>query len=260
MFVDSHCHLNMLAEHSQTPVNIDEIMADAKRNRIEKMLCVAVNTSDWQAMKALCQPYRDKVSLSAGIHPCYMDDQDFTALTRQANDPDVVAIGESGLDYFYCQDKEIKQKQRESFAKHIHLSAELNKPLIVHTRDAREDTIAVMQSENAERGTGVMHCFTETLEMAKAALDLGFYISFSGIITFKNAEEIRDVCRYVPLDSILIETDSPYLAPVPYRGKMNRPCYVQYVAEQVADIKDLSTEEIAKITSDNFYRLFTKAA
>lgn len=249
----------MLTGHDKTPVKIDDILADAKRNRIEKMLCVAVNTSDWQSMKDLCQPY-DNIVLSAGIHPCYMEDQDFTALRQQANDPRVVAIGESGLDYFYCQDEAVKQTQRESFAKHIHLSAELNKPLIVHTRDARKDTIAVMQSENAQRGGGVMHCFTETLSMAKSALDLGFYISFSGIITFKNAQEIREVCQYVPLDRILIETDSPYLAPVPYRGKMNRPCYVQYVAEQVANVKNLTTEEIAQITTDNFYRLFEQAA
>ncbi|MBS9781250.1 MAG: TatD family hydrolase [Gammaproteobacteria bacterium] len=256
MFIDSHCHLNMLTEHSDTPIGMDEILANAERNRIEKMLCVAVNTTDWQSMKDLCEPHKDKISLSAGIHPCYMEDQDFTALKQQATDKQVIAIGESGLDYFYCTDEQVKKTQRESFAKHIHLSAELNKPLIVHTRDAREDTIAVMQSEHAERGTGVMHCFTETLEMAKSALDLGFYISFSGIITFKNAQEIRDVCKYVPMDRILIETDSPYLAPVPYRGKMNRPCYVQYVAEQVADIKDLTTEEVGKITADNFYRLF----
>ncbi len=256
MFIDSHCHLNMLTEHNDTPITIDEILENAKQHNIEKMLCVAVNTTDWQDMKDLCQPHQDKISLSAGIHPCYMEDQDFVALQQQASDPLVVAIGESGLDYFYCKEEDIKKKQRESFAKHIHLSAELNKPLIVHTRDARKDTISVLQAENAERGRGVMHCFTETIEMAKAALDLGFYISFSGIITFKNAQEIRDVCKYVPIDRILIETDSPYLAPVPYRGKMNRPCYVQYVAEQVADIKNLTTEEVGKITADNFYTLF----
>lgn len=260
MFVDSHCHLNMLTGHESTPITMAEILSDATRNRVEKMLCVAVNTSDWDDMKAQCAPHAKTIVMSAGIHPCYMDDQDFTALRRQASDTQVVAIGESGLDYFYCQDDATQQKQRGSFAQHIDLSAELGKPLIVHTRDARDDTIAVMQAENAQRGGGVMHCFTETLDMAKAALDLGFYISFSGIITFKNAAEIREVCQYVPLDRILIETDSPYLAPVPYRGKTNRPCWVQYVAEQVADVKDLTTDEVAKITTQNFYSLFTKAA
>lgn len=256
MFIDSHCHLNMLTGHKEKPMSMDEILHDAQRNRITKMLCVSVNTTDWADMKAQCEPYAEQVVISAGIHPCYMDDQNFDQLAEQARDKQVVAIGESGLDYFYVQDAATQKIQRDSFAKHIDLSAELEKPLIVHTRDAREETIAVLQSEHAERGGGVMHCFTETLDMAKAALDLGFYISFSGIITFKNAEEIREVCRYVPQDRILIETDSPYLAPVPYRGKINRPCYVQYVAEQVADVKDLTTEEIAKITSNNFYQLF----
>lgn len=259
MFIDSHCHLNMLTQHKDNPIRMDDILADAKRNRVSHMLCVSVNTGDWQGMKDLCAPH-DNISISAGIHPCYMDDQNFDLLAQQADDEQVVAIGESGLDYFYVQDAAIQQTQRDSFAKHIQLSAELDKPLIVHTRDARDDTIAVMQAEHAERGRGVMHCFTETLEMAKAALDLGFYISFSGIITFKNAQEIREVCQYVPLDRILIETDSPYLAPVPYRGKVNRPCYVQYVAEQIADVKDLTTEEVAKITTQNFYQLFKKAA
>ncbi len=260
MFVDSHCHLNMLTGHDSAPISMAEILSGAVRNRVEKMLCVAVNTTDWDDMKAQCAPYADTIVLSAGIHPCYMHDQDFVALSRQAEDAQVVAIGESGLDYFYDSDAHTQQKQRDSFAKHIHLSAATKKPLIVHTRDARDDTIAVMRAEQAERGRGVMHCFTETLEMAKAALDLDFYISFSGIITFKNAAEIRQVCAYVPLERILIETDSPYLAPVPYRGKVNRPCWVQYVAEQVADVKGLSTDEVAKATTENFYQLFEKAA
>ncbi|PIE42213.1 MAG: metal-dependent hydrolase [Gammaproteobacteria bacterium] len=261
MFIDSHCHLHMLAWHDDKPIAIEDIIADAKRNDIEKMLCVAVETADWQAMKDLCLPYTDKIVLSAGIHPCYVEeDQNFTVLEAQAKDDRVVAIGETGLDYFYCQDEVIKQKQRHSFARQINLSARLDKPVIVHTRAARRDTIAVMQSENAERGRGVMHCFTETIEMAKQALDLGFYISFSGILTFKNAAQIREVCRYVPLERILIETDSPYLAPVPHRGKINRPYWVPCVAERVAEIKNLTIEEVASATSGNFYRLFKKAA
>ncbi|PID62896.1 MAG: metal-dependent hydrolase [Gammaproteobacteria bacterium] len=260
MLIDSHCHLNMLTGHEKTPLSMAEILQDAERDHIEKMLCVSVNTTDWADMKAQCAPHRGRIVLSAGIHPCYMEDQDFEALEEQAQNSDVVAIGESGLDFFYDKDSETQQKQRHSFAHHIDLSARLNKPIIVHTRDAREDTIAVMRSEHAERGRGVMHCFTETKEMAKQALDLGFYISFSGIITFKNANEIREVCQYVPLDRILIETDSPYLAPVPYRGKMNRPSWVAHVAEQVADVKDLTTEEVATATRDNFYALFALAA
>lgn len=259
MFIDSHCHLNMLTTHETNPMSMDDILSDAKRNRIEKMLCVSVNTTDWQDMKDLCAQYKEQIVMSAGIHPCYMDDQNFDLLEQQARDEQVVGIGESGLDYFYVQEEAVQQQQRNSFAKHIHLSAELEKPLIVHTRDARDDTIAVMRTEGAERGRGVMHCFTETLDMAKAALDLNFYISFSGIITFKNAAEIREVCQYVPMERILIETDSPYLAPVPYRGKVNRPCWVQYVAEQVADVKNLTTEEVAQITTQNFYRLFKKS-
>lgn len=256
MFVDSHCHLNMLTGHEKTPLSMEEILQDTERNRIKKMLCVSVNTTDWADMKAQCQPHPERIVISAGIHPCYMEDQDFEALEEQAQDEQVVAIGESGLDYCYDKDSNSQKVQRDSFAYHIDLSARTEKPLIVHTRDAREDTMAVLQAEHAERGGGVMHCFTETKAMAKAALDLGFYVSFSGIITFKNASEIREVCAYVPLDRILIETDSPYLAPMPYRGKMNRPSWVQHVAEQVANVKDLTTEEIAQITTDNFYRLF----
>lgn len=259
MFIDSHCHLNMLTEHEETPISMEEILTDAERNRIEKMLCVAVNTTDWADMKKQCEPHAEQIVISAGIHPCYMEDQDFEVLEEQAKDKQVVAIGESGLDFFYVKDDATQKMQRNSFAHHIDLSARINKPLIVHTRDARKETIDVLQAEQAERGGGVMHCFTETKEMAKAALDLGFYISFSGIITFKNANEIREVCEYVPLDRLLIETDSPYLAPVPYRGKMNRPCWVQYVAETVADVKDLTTEEIAAITTENFYALFPLA-
>ncbi len=259
MFIDSHCHLNMLTGHDEKPVTMDEILADAEREKIEKMLCVSVNTTDWQGMKDLCQPHQKRIAISAGIHPCYMEDQDFDALEAQADDEQVVAIGETGLDFFYCKDAPTQQLQCDSFAYHIDLSARQNKPIIVHTRDARTATIDVLRAERAERGGGVMHCFTETKEMAKAALDLGFYISFSGIITFKNANEIRQVCEYVPLDRILIETDSPYLAPVPNRGKINRPAWVKHVAEKVADIKNLTTEEIAQITTENFYTLFPKA-
>lgn len=254
--IDSHCHLDMVVAREGVDLTLPEILASAADANVSKLLCVSVSTIDWQAMKTLCQPYSDKVYLSAGIHPCYMEDDNFTLLNQQAQDEQVIAIGESGLDYYHCTSKDVIKKQHHSFLTHITLANELQKPLIIHTRDAREDTIALMKEGQAEKGGGVMHCFTETLEMAKAALDLGFYISFSGIITFKNAEQIREVASYTPLDRILIETDSPYLAPVPYRGKTNQPAYIAYVAEKLAEIKGLPVTDIARITTDNFKRLF----
>jgi len=243
----------------KTPMAMDELLRQAHQAQIEKMLSVSVSSSSWGKMKTLCQAHSDRIVLSAGIHPCYIEDQDFARLEKQATDEQVVAIGESGLDYHYCRDEQTRQRQQASFARHIDLSVRLDKPLIVHSRDASEDTIAILRAEHAERGLGVMHCFTETLAMAKSALDLGFYVSFSGIITFKNATELREVCRYVPMDRLLIETDAPYLAPTPYRGKVNRPAWVVHVAEQVATTKGLCTEEVAQMARKNFYTLFPLA-
>ncbi len=260
MFIDSHCHIHTFVNDDEVPdVTLESILADADEHNIEKMLCVACTASEWQMMKKLCEPHKDRFVLSAGIHPCDIDGQDFSAVEEQVLDSQVVAVGETGLDYYWVKDVAQQKLQRENLARHIDLAARVQKPLIIHTRDASTDTIAVLQSENAERSRGVMHSFTGDKEMAKQALDLDFYISFSGILTFKNAQEIRDVCQYVPLDRILIETDSPYLAPVPKRGKTNRPCWVRFVAQQIAEIKDLTTEEIGAITTDNFYSLFTKA-
>lgn len=258
--IDSHCHLDMVIKREDVDLTLSDLLATANQSAVTKMLCVSVSTVDWPAMKTLCQAHEDKIYLSAGIHPCYMDDQDFTLLESQANDEQVIAIGETGLDYYHCSDESIKKQQHHSFLTHIELANRLQKPLIIHTRDARKDTIALLREGHADNCRGVMHCFTETLEMAKAALDLGFYISFSGIITFKNAEQIREVAAYTPLDRILIETDAPYLAPVPYRGKVNQPAYVSQVAEKVAEIKAISVEEIGQTTTDNFYRLFSKAS
>ncbi|MPV86813.1 YchF/TatD family DNA exonuclease [Cardiobacteriales bacterium ML27] len=249
----------MVVEHDKTPLTLETVLANTTNNGVEKMLCVSVSTVDWPAMKQLCEPHADRVKLSAGIHPGYIDDQDFVTLETQLQDEQVIAIGESGLDFYYEHNPDKQQIQRDSFARHIALSRRYQKPLIVHTRDARTATIDVLRSENAQDGGGIMHCFTEDLSMAEAALDLGFYISFSGVITFKNAQSIRDVCAYVPLDRILIETDAPYLAPMPYRGKVNQPAYVRYVAECVAEVKDCTTDEVARITTDNFYRLFPTA-
>ncbi len=260
MFIDSHCHLDMVVKNKDNEnnlVSISHIIEANKKDKIDKVLCVAVNTDDWEAMKSLCHPYKDYIYISAGIHPCYINkttNNDFKVLSEQAKDNQVIAIGETGLDYYH--EKDNKDKQQQSFAKHINLSIEIKKPLIIHTRNAKKDTIDIMYSEGANNTKGVMHCFTESLDMARKALDLGFYISFSGVITFKNASRIREIAEFVPLDRILIETDSPYLTPEPFRGKTNFPNYVQYIAKEVANIKNISLEDTGRITSNNFYSLF----
>lgn len=253
MFVDSHCHLDRL-ELEKLGMDLPAVLQAAKTQQVDHMLCVSVSLAEFPAMAALVQPY-PQVSVSCGEHPLHQTDVLDVALLQQlAADPQVVAVGETGLDYFYSP--QTKQLQQEAFISHIEVANQLNKPLIVHTRDAKADTLAILKQYQAERCGGVLHCFTEDLETAKAALDLGFYISFSGIMTFKNADPLREVVKQVPLDRLLIETDSPYLAPVPYRGKTNQPAYVSAVAAAVADIKGVSIEALAKLTSDNFYRLF----
>ena len=197
----------------------------------------------------------DDVSASCGVHPLDQKDAlDIDLLRKLAVHDKVVAVGETGLDYYYSA--ETKPVQQESFVGHIDVANELAKPLIIHTRDAREDTINLMREHNAQKCGGVLHCFTEDLDMATKAMDMGFYISISGIVTFRNAEQLRDVVKHVPLDRLLIETDSPYLAPVPHRGKTNQPAYVQDVAYFIAELKGISYKELATATTDNFYRLF----
>ncbi|WP_306523608.1 TatD family hydrolase [Rheinheimera sp.] len=253
MFVDSHCHLDRL-ELEKLGMDLPAVLQAAKAQQVEHMLCVSVSLADFPAMAALVQNY-PQVSVSCGEHPLHQTDVLDVALLQQlAADPKVVAVGETGLDYFYSPDT--KQLQQEAFISHIEVANQLNKPLIVHTRDAKADTLAILRQYQAQRCGGVLHCFTEDWETAKAALDLGFYISFSGIMTFKNADPLREVVKQVPLDRLLIETDSPYLAPVPYRGKTNQPAYVSAVAAAVADIKGVSIEQLAKLTSENFYQLF----
>ncbi len=253
MFVDSHCHLDRL-ELEKLGMDLPAVLQAAKTQQVDHMLCVSVSLAEFPAMAALVQPYA-QVSVSCGEHPLHQTDVLDVALLQQlAADPRVVAVGETGLDYFYSP--QTKQLQQEAFISHIEVANQLNKPLIVHTRDAKADTLAILKQYQAERCGGVLHCFTEDWETAKAALDLGFYISFSGIMTFKNADPLREVVKQVPLDRLLIETDSPYLAPVPYRGKTNQPAYVSAVAAAVADLKGVSIENLAKLTSDNFYRLF----
>ena len=230
-------------------------MLETKAAGVNGMLCVAVDMETAQKCREIAEKY-DHVFCSVGSHPSEKDEDDLSleTLCELAKHTKVIAIGETGLDYHYNKDG--LEIMRERFRTHIRAAIQTKKPLIIHTRDAREDTLAIMREEHAEKIGGVMHCFTESLEMAKASLDLNCMISFSGIITFKNAEELRDVVRYVPLDKMLIETDAPYLAPIPFRGKQNEPKYVKFVAEKIAEIKGVSVEEVARVTSDNFYRLF----
>lgn len=249
--VDSHCHLDSLDYNTKS---IDDVISVAHQRDVKHCLSVATTLSGYQAMRQQFSPYLDCISLSCGVHPLNLDDEPFDRdLFRQlATDEHVVALGETGLDYYYQQDN-IKTQQAV-FAEHIWLGRELSKPLIVHTRQAKQDTLAMIKSEKAY--SGVLHCFTEDLDTARKLLDLGFYISFSGIVTFKNAESLREVARFVPIDRLLIETDSPYLAPVPYRGKENQPANVRQVAEYLAVLKQLPLEEIAQQTTQNFCHLF----
>ncbi len=253
MFVDSHCHLDRL-ELDKLGMDLPAVLANAHKELIEHMLCVSVSLAEFPAMAALVAPY-PQVSVSCGEHPLHQQDViDAELLLQLAADPKVVAVGETGLDYFYSP--QTKQLQQQAFISHIEVANQLLKPLIIHTRDAKADTLALMREHQAERCGGVLHCFTEDWDTAKAALDLGFYISFSGIMTFRNADALRDVVRQVPLDRLLIETDSPYLSPVPYRGKTNQPAYVSAVAAAVAEVRSETLHTIASHSAANFYRLF----
>ncbi len=256
MFIDSHCHLDRI-EHPD--LSFEALIEAAKEAKVGKMLCVSIGLTQWQAMADLVAPY-ENIYLSAGIHPCNVESEPLPTEEQFApllEDPRVIAIGETGLDYHYMP--ELKVKQQAYFIAQIELAKKYQKPLIIHTREARHDTINILRNEDARDARGILHCFTENWEMAKQGLDLGFYLSFSGIITFKNAKELREVVRKAPLDRLLIETDAPYLAPVPHRGKVNHPALVPHVAQVMADIKECSLEEIAKITTGNFNRLFKLA-
>ena len=254
MFVDSHCHIDFPELVAQP--SLFENMREAK---VTHALCVSVNLADWPRVHGLATSH-DNLFASVGVHPDHAPDTDGVTqaelLTRAAM-PRVVAIGETGLDYYRLTGD--LSWQRERFRIHIGAAKVCAKPLIIHTRAAAADTIAIMADEDAGSVGGVMHCFTETWDVAKAALDLGFYISFSGIITFKNTGDLREVVRQVPLDRLLIETDSPYLAPMPHRGKMNQPAYVKHVAECVSTIKNMPLDAIAHATSKNFFTLFRDA-
>jgi TatD DNase family protein len=254
MLIDSHCHLDRV-DLAPYGGRFADLMAAIRDAGVERLLCVCINLEQLDAMHALVAAEPD-VSLSVGVHPSEQDGHEPSVdeLVELAEAHNAIAIGETGLDYHYNEGD--LEWQRERFRVHIRAARRARLPLIIHTRDAREDTIAIMRDAGADAPGGVMHCFTETWDMARQALDLGFYISFSGIVTFKNAEALRDVARRVPLDRLLIETDSPYLAPVPHRGKRNEPRYVVHVAERIAELRDLSVEAVAELTAENYYRLF----
>ena len=224
-------------------------------NRVTHALCIGVNLPELPGVLQLAADHPN-IYASVGVHPDYEDtpEPSIDTLTELSRRDKVVAIGETGLDYFRVSGD--LEWQRARFRTHIRAARECGKPLVIHTRSAAADTLAIMREERAGEAGGVMHCFTESWDVARGALDLGFHISFSGIVTFKNAQEIKDVARRVPLDRMLIETDSPYLAPVPFRGKLNEPAYVRYVAEEIARLRDISVEEVAAATSTNFFRLF----
>jgi TatD DNase family protein len=258
MLIDSHCHLDRLNLDAYEG-DLEAVLANARDHGVTHMLCVCINMENYPDVLAIARQHSN-VFASAGVHPTEMKGREPTIdeLAECGRVSDVVAIGETGLDYYHGEGD--LEWQRERFRRHIQVARALSKPLIIHTRDARQDTIRIMREEQAGEAGGVMHCFTEDWDMAHQALDLGFYISFSGIVTFKNADELRDVARRVPDDRLLVETDSPYLAPVPYRGKPNQPAWVRYVAEQVAELRGTTLEEISAITSRNFFKLFTAAS
>ena len=253
MYIDSHCHINF----PELNEKIDQVLDNMKNHDISHALCVSVTLDKIDEILSLANKYSN-IYASVGVHPDYenIDEPDIDTLYRYSKEKRVVAIGETGLDYFRL--KGDLAWQRERFRIHIRAAIKSKLPLIIHTRSAREDTIKIMKEEGAHSATDVMHCFTESYEKAKQAIDLGFYITFSGIITFKNAESLRETVKKLPIENILIETDSPYLEPVPNRGKLNEPSNVRFVAEKIAELKGISTEEVAEITTNNFFKLFTK--
>jgi len=251
MLVDSHCHLNF----PELSGRIDEALALMRDNRVTHALCVSVTLQEFPQVRALAERF-PQIYASVGVHPDYPDVPVVTEeeLVSLADHPKIVAIGETGLDYFRI--KGDSEWQRDRFRTHIRAAHRSRKPLIVHTRGAAADTLRIMREERAGEVGGVMHCFTESWDVAQGAMDLGFYISFSGIVTFKNAVGLKDVARRVPLERMLIETDAPYLAPVPFRGKTNEPGLVKYVAEEIARLRDIPLDQVASATTSNFFRLF----
>lgn len=253
MYIDSHCHLNFpeLAE------DLEQVLLNMQESHVSHALCVSVDLERLPEILKLAEAH-ENIFASVGVHPDYelpVEPQQ-AEIVQLARHPKVVAIGETGLDYYRL--KGDLEWQRNRFRTHIRSAIEVNKPLIIHTRSAAEDTLRIMREENADKAGGVMHCFTESLDVALAAIDLNFYISFSGIVTFKNAVSLKEVAKRIPLERILVETDSPYLAPVPHRGKLNQPAYVKFVAQEIASLRGISPEEVGLATSMNFKKLFLR--
>lgn len=253
MFVDSHCHVNFPELAAQMP----DILQKMNTNSVGKALCVSVNLPDWPDLINLVEQH-EALYASVGVHPDYEDTIEPTVedLVERSHHPKVIAIGETGLDYYRLSGDLSWQRQR--FRRHIQAAKQTKLPLIIHTRASSEDTLNIMREEGAQEARGVMHCFTESWEVAQASMDMGFYISFSGILTFKKATELQEVARRMPLDRILIETDSPYLAPVPHRGKLNDPSKVIHVAEMLASLRNVKVSEIEEASTFNFFNLFNK--
>lgn len=252
MFIDSHCHIDF-PDFSEGVLPLLENMREAQ---VDAALCVSVNLENFPRVLAVAEAHPNLYA-SVGVHPDHDAgrDPDVDELVALARHPRVVAIGETGLDY-YRMAREDVDWQRARFRTHIRAAKQAGKPLIIHTRSAADDTLSIMMEENAQQAGGVMHCFTESWAVAEAALAMGFYISFSGIVTFKSAKDLKDVARHVPLERMLIETDSPYLAPMPHRGKRNEPAYVRHVAEEIANLRGIPMEHVAAATSKNFSDLF----
>lgn len=258
MLVDSHCHLDRL-DLSQVNGDFSRCISDTVASGVGHLLCVSISLEKYAVMRALVDKHRE-ISVSVGVHPneehCMEPSVD--ELVELASDSRVVAVGETGLDYF--RSEEDSGWQQERFRNHIRAARTAGLPLIVHTREARQDTLRILQEEGAADVGGVLHCFTEDWDTAQRAMELGFYISFSGILTFRNADSLREIARRMPEDRILIETDSPYLAPIPMRGKPNYPAYVRYIAESMADLRGVDVSRIEEVTTRNFYTLFPRAA
>jgi TatD DNase family protein len=257
MFIDSHCHLDRLKLEKYED-GLDGAIAAASELQVSEMLCVAIDLEHIEQVLGIAERYPN-IYASVGVHPSSYDGEEPSVerLVELAARPKVVAIGETGLDYYYSEHK--KELQQNRFRNHLEASKLTGKPVIVHTRDAKEDTLAIIDQHGDPNIAGVLHCFTEDLDMALRAIEMGYFISFSGIVTFKNAVELQEVAKAIPLEHMLIETDSPYLAPVPFRGKPNEPKYVPKVAEFIASLRGVSVEAIAEQTSANFHRLFSHA-
>lgn len=254
MLVDSHCHLDF----PDLAGDLSGVLQRMTAQGVDLAVCIGVNLEDFPQVLALAES-QPRLYATVGVHPEYTDveEPDVARLLALAAHPRVIAIGETGLDYYWQKDR--PEWQRERFRVHIRAARQSDLPLVVHTRDSAEDTLRVLREEGAEAIGGVMHCFTESWEIARGALDLGFHLSFSGIVTFKNAAQVKEVATRCPLDRLLVETDAPYLAPVPYRGKRNEPSYVRHVADEIAALRGMAPAELAAATTDNFFNLFRKA-